>query len=465
MKNQNRRWAWWMLVLLFWTVSGVVLAQGAGERPELTAGHKKMLDWCGQYTITGKTFTSPFGPGREIKGKWIGKPILDGFAIEGTYFYEGKGPSGETQAREISTYDPATNTYQYVFLSNNGYREQAPFTVDGPVAAWEGTQVIGGKPIRFRGRDKDLPDGTGFVRTGEFSTDGQTWQPNIECRHIKVTPAGDEQELLRLQEVWCRAEVEKDTAALRRILADDFAIVTSEGDVITRAQMMHSDEHTLTSLTARDLKVQLYGDTALLRGIAAWTEPGGKSSEIVFTDTWLKRDGRWQCIISHESAHREIVAPEKTPGYEMLKRLVGDGTYEGHWEQTPLGAAGKFTGQFFSRFVLGGSFVQERWEEVYESGETASGITIFRYDPERQTIVASGFGSDGSTYTAVYTFDGNTLTTTFRQIPAEGEPSLVKAAWKYSPDWASFTSTWQLSRDEGKTWKPLGHYEGRNRKD
>ena len=268
-----------------------VLAQAAADLPEPTAGHKKMLDWCGEYDITGKTLTSPFGPGREIKGTWIGKPILDGFAIEGTYFYKGKGPNGETQAKEISTYDPATNTYQYVFLSNNGYHEQAPFTVDGPVAAWEGTQVIDGKTYQFRGRDRDLPDGTGFVRTGEFSTDGQTWQPNIECRHIKVETAGNKdeigRELLALNKRASQAYIDGDVDFLDRVYAEEFVgLYMLEGQP---AEMVVTKKDMLNGLESGQIDIISTDDSDL---VARVSDDGQSVALMGWVDISIKLNGK-----------------------------------------------------------------------------------------------------------------------------------------------------------------------------
>jgi ketosteroid isomerase-like protein len=295
-------------LLLTLCLIGAVSAQAANDLPKPTAGHKKMLEWCGQYDITGKTFTTPLGPGREIKGTWIGRPILDGFAIEGTYFYEGKGPSGETQAKEITSYDPATNTYHYVFLSNNGYREQAPFTVDGPVAAWKGTVVVDGKTYEFRGRDTDLPDGTGFIRTGEVSTDGTTWQPQIECRHIKAQTTSDEQELIKLeQEAW-KAAAKGNLQTVDRILADEFIGIygDSEGDPIWTKQFLisalKSGRYVLTSIDYTDMKVRIDGTAAAVSGITTTKETfdgADVSGRYRFTSTWIKGPAGWQCVADH----------------------------------------------------------------------------------------------------------------------------------------------------------------------
>ena len=463
MKNQNRRWAWWMLVLLFWTVSGVVLAQAAGERPELTAGHKKMLDWCGQYTITGKTFTSPLGPAHPVKGTWIAGPILNGFAIEGSYSFEGKGPNGETQGREIISYDPETDKYHYIFWGDTGYVDQAPFTQQGAVASWQTTSVMNGKKYHFRGTETDLPDGAGFVRREDYSTDGQTWQPLHESRFTIVTPAGDEQELIRVQQEWSRAEVAGDVRTVDRILADEYVLTLSDGTLLPKAAYLRdiqSEDTRSIAMSVEGTKVQLYGDIALAKGIVKWTEPGGKKHEDLFSEVWQKRDGRWQCLATHESEVEQTVDSAKLSD-EMKKLAVfaGEWTYEG--EQTappvpglPYGGAGRFHGTSTCRFVLGGRFLEQRIEDHNPSGTTTS-VGLEGYDPRAENYVSIAFVSDGSRdiSTETVSADGRTWTTKTTMTTSAGQTVPVRSVTTISPDGMHQTSTTEVSPDGGKTWK------------
>ncbi len=442
---------------------GAVLAQGA-DLPEPTAGHRKMLEWCGTYDITGKTLTTSLGPGRDIKGVWIGKPILNGFAVEGAYHFEGKGPAGATEAREIISYDPATETYQYVFLSNNGYREQAPFTVEGPVAAWEGTMVIDGQEVRFRGRDTDLPDGTGFVRTGEISTDGKTWQPNVECRYIKTKPTSDEQELVRLQHEWSRVEVAGDVGALDRLLADEYVLTLSDGTALPKAEYLRdvrSEDTRSTALAVENPTVRLYGDMALVKGIVKWTEPSGTKHEDLFHETWLKRDGRWQCLATQESELKPAMAdsPVLSPEMKKLAALVGTWTYEGEQLDPPVaglpyGGAGKYHGTSTERFILGGRFLESTIQDNNPSGKTTI-FTITGYDPKAGHYVANAFISDGSRSASAETVsaDGRTWTTRSTMTTSTGETVPIRSVMTLSPDGTRQRSVTEVSPDGGKTWK------------
>jgi len=270
----------------------------------------------------------------------------------------------------------------------------------------------------------------------------------------------DKRELVRLQQEWCRAAMEGDAAALGRILADEYMLVISNGTVLSRAQLLReveSGDVPFTTQAVEDTKVKLYGNIAVVKGVVKWWNAGGPKRQSLFTETWQRRDGRWQCLATHESGEQEIIAPEKTPGYDKMKRLLGDWAYEGHvdsqWEGTSFGPTGKFEGEFQARFILNGQFVEEHWDQKNESGGVQSGVTIYRYDADTGNIISNGFLSDGSRDNTVYAFDEDTLTGNLKQTAADGTESLVKAVWKYGHNYDSFTATWNLSLDDGKTWK------------
>lgn len=61
----------------------------------------------------------------------------------------------------------------------------------------------------------------------------------------------------------------------------------------------HADK--FESLTYDDLKVKVYGDTAIAYGIAniKGTSKGKPvNARVQWTDTWINRGGRWQCVAS-----------------------------------------------------------------------------------------------------------------------------------------------------------------------
>ncbi len=126
------------------------------------------------------------------------------------------------------------------------------------------------------------------------------------------TPAQTEvehatQELITLENDWAQAGVKKDIAFLDRILADDFTGTGAEGDVFNKVQELadvKSDAFVATSWVQENVKVRVYGDAAVVTGrstVKAQYKGKDASGQYQWTDTFIKRDGRWQCVATHSS--------------------------------------------------------------------------------------------------------------------------------------------------------------------
>jgi len=114
-----------------------------------------------------------------------------------------------------------------------------------------------------------------------------------------------EQELTQVERDWCTAYLKKDVALLRRILADDYAGVTSRSVVETKADALSGLNDTTSTTTAcvdTNMKVRVYGDTAVVTGLASrsGTLKGApfKDRRFLWTDVFVRKDGRWQCVAS-----------------------------------------------------------------------------------------------------------------------------------------------------------------------
>jgi ketosteroid isomerase-like protein len=123
----------------------------------------------------------------------------------------------------------------------------------------------------------------------------------------RTGPNPVEQTLIQLEHEWSRADTEKDAAALNRILAEDWIGIDFEGTVLTKPQALRglvSDAASLESTVLKEMKVRVYGDTAVVTGTD--TEQGqyhGKDSSgvYVWTDVFVRRDGRWQAVSSQST--------------------------------------------------------------------------------------------------------------------------------------------------------------------
>jgi ketosteroid isomerase-like protein len=118
----------------------------------------------------------------------------------------------------------------------------------------------------------------------------------------------DEKSALRFVTDWCAAYSTNDTAALDRILADDYVLTGGTGKMTTKADALESTRKKAVRYSRvenRDMKARVHGDTAVVTGrtLLAGTRAGGASFEIEirFTDT-LVRDGKsWKGLAAHVS--------------------------------------------------------------------------------------------------------------------------------------------------------------------
>ena len=114
--------------------------------------------------------------------------------------------------------------------------------------------------------------------------------------------ASVEQELIKLENDWNNALVKRDVTALSGMMAEDWTVVDPEGTVENKTQFLaeiKSGEDMTTSAMADEMKVRVYGDAGVVLGRNTVKEKyKGKdvSGQYRFTDTWVKKAGRWQCV-------------------------------------------------------------------------------------------------------------------------------------------------------------------------
>jgi ketosteroid isomerase-like protein len=101
---------------------------------------------------------------------------------------------------------------------------------------------------------------------------------------------------------------ENDADAIPRYLSDDWAVITTHGDVAEGKSVfpsgIKSGYRTLKTMDISEPRVRLYGDTALVTTrVKIAGVFGGKPFEIGErqTDVWVWKDGAWKCVLMHES--------------------------------------------------------------------------------------------------------------------------------------------------------------------
>ena len=111
-----------------------------------------------------------------------------------------------------------------------------------------------------------------------------------------------EQAVLKLTQEWLEAEDRVDRAALNRIIADDFLGTGPMGTTVSKTDVIPregSEGHGL-AISGQDIKVRVFGDTAIVTGRGVPKGPG--RPELRITVVFVKRADRWQMVAGHLSA-------------------------------------------------------------------------------------------------------------------------------------------------------------------
>lgn len=125
----------------------------------------------------------------------------------------------------------------------------------------------------------------------------------------------DERDILRAEAALCEAFESGDASYLRGALDPRFTLVDSRGTVTNleqNLQEVRAREPRYETFRNHGQSIRLYGDTAIVIGITSVKGMAGGEpfqADFRFTDTWLRRDGRWLMAASHAS--RLPAAPEE----------------------------------------------------------------------------------------------------------------------------------------------------------
>ena len=118
----------------------------------------------------------------------------------------------------------------------------------------------------------------------------------------------DEKLLAELQQTLAKAWVGGDRAAVERIIAVDWRSTGPDGRMTNRADVLadvfEARVHRILRVDIDDVHVRVFGDAAVVTGRTHGVgEARGSAYDVVirFTDTFVRRDGRWQAVASHAS--------------------------------------------------------------------------------------------------------------------------------------------------------------------
>ena len=130
------------------------------------------------------------------------------------------------------------------------------------------------------------------------------------CGHVMAQEDAG-QAVQKLERAWLNAYEEHDEKAMDAIVADDFSITFPNGSMQTKAQIMTSLKRPRSpggpamKFHTEEVRARVYGDTVILTGrvVTEYQHDGQTTSkeEQRYTDTYVRRNGRWQVVASHLS--------------------------------------------------------------------------------------------------------------------------------------------------------------------
>jgi hypothetical protein len=102
---------------------------------------------------------------------------------------------------------------------------------------------------------------------------------------------------------WAESVVANDAGVLERILADDFVGVDIDGSHYSKADAIkdyRSQPSEFASNHLNEVEIRFYGDAAVAQGNEGWKKKNGAAGKFVWTDTWIKRGGKWQIVAAED---------------------------------------------------------------------------------------------------------------------------------------------------------------------
>jgi ketosteroid isomerase-like protein len=142
-------------------------------------------------------------------------------------------------------------------------------------------------------------EGVGVLPDIAVAADRALEVAHAEARR-KPRPADPVAEVRALEREWLDAYEKRDADAMKRIVADDFTIYFEDGSVQTKADILAMISRGAgkpgPAFFTEDVQARAYGDTVVLTGRVVEAKSGNASR---YTDTYVRRDGRWQVVASH----------------------------------------------------------------------------------------------------------------------------------------------------------------------
>ena len=117
----------------------------------------------------------------------------------------------------------------------------------------------------------------------------------------------DQEVLIELEKRWNAAVYENDVKFVASILADEFTVTYedgSRGDKAKELALIAAFNQRVESAVQDDFTIKVYGDTAVVwftLRLVGFKQGQRAELTLRYTDVWIVRDGRWQCVSAHST--------------------------------------------------------------------------------------------------------------------------------------------------------------------
>src|SRR5437899_9203823 len=113
--------------------------------------------------------------------------------------------------------------------------------------------------------------------------------------------ANDLQTLEQLNRDYISSVQASDVRRFDEIVAEDFLCSNPDGSLVDRAEFLAQTARpvSISNLEARDVRVRIIGDVAIIHARTTYTLPDGQAGSGRYTDVWARQRGRWLAVSAH----------------------------------------------------------------------------------------------------------------------------------------------------------------------
>jgi ketosteroid isomerase-like protein len=92
-----------------------------------------------------------------------------------------------------------------------------------------------------------------------------------------------------------------DVRRFDEILAAEFYCSNPDASLVDRAGFLKQTAQpvTISGLEAREVKIRLFGDVAIIHARTAYTTANGQAKSGRYTDVWARQNGTWLAVSAH----------------------------------------------------------------------------------------------------------------------------------------------------------------------